>query len=299
MQSSKKFPLNQSRLYKITSPAKLATVLGVTTKEIAALIERPDAYHEFDIAKKGGGKRHVENPVAPLKAVQAKIAKLLAAIDPPDFLFCPVKGRCYVSNAASHKGSRVVHCLDIKKFFPSTPSRRVFWFFETVMKCRRDVAALLTSLSTHQQRLPTGSPLSPIMAYFAYYDLWAKLEEFCRDRNYKLTVYIDDVTVSGEKVPRSDIWLMKRMIHGYGLRYHKEKTFIDRPAEVTGVIVNGEQLSVPHRQHLKRHLARKEFQSGAGDAQVLQGRLAGLEGQIRQVARQSGKSDCASPQTRE
>jgi hypothetical protein len=267
----------------------LAQVLGLTAETLKALLDRADDYDEFYVNKKCGGKRHVENPAAPLKAVQAKVAKFLAAIDPPDFLFCPVKGRCYVSNAASHRGNRVVRCLDIKKFFPSTPSRRVFWFFEKIMKCRRDVASILTTLSTYQGRLPTGSPLSPIMAYFAYYDLWAKLDTFCRERGYTLTVYIDDVTVSGPNVPSSDIWLIKQMIYGYGLRYHKEKSFIDRPAEITGVIVKDEKLSVPHRQHLKRRLARQELHAGAGDAQVLQGRLAGLDGQIRQVVCHNGK----------
>lgn len=284
MQNRKKIPLNQSRLFKVSSPARLAQVLGLTDNALKALIAKADDYYEFDIDKKGGGKRHVENPAAPLKVVQAKIAKFLAAIDPPDFLFCPVKGRCYVTNAAAHRDNRVVRCLDIKKFFPSTPSRRVFWFFETIMKCRTDVASILTSLSTFQGRLPTGSPLSPIMAYFAYYDLWAKLDTFCRERNYVMTVYIDDVTISGARVPSSDVWLIKKMIHGYGLRYHKEKSFIDRPAEITGVIVKGDRLAVPHRQHLKRRDARRDMLAGIGEDRVLKGRLAGLDGQIKQVA---------------
>jgi hypothetical protein len=48
------------------------------------------------------------------------------------------------------------------------------------MKCRKDVASIITRLSTYQGRLPTGSPLSPIMAYFAYCDLSAKLDAFCQ-----------------------------------------------------------------------------------------------------------------------
>lgn len=285
MPTRKPLPLNQSRLFKVSSPAKLAQVLGFEIAELTALSQDEGQYHEFDIEKKGGGVRRVENPAPPLKKVQAHIAKLLSSIDPPDFLFCPVKGRCYVSNAASHRGNRVVRCLDIKKFFPSTPSRRVFWFFEKIMKCRRDVAAILTSLSTYQKRLPTGSPLSPIMAYFAYYDLWAEMNVFCEKRNYTLTVYIDDVTISGVKVLLSDIWEIKQMIHRYGLRYHKEKTFVDRPAEITGVIVNGDVVSVPNQQHLKRHVARHELQEAEGDTDALKNRLAGLDGQIRQVAR--------------
>lgn len=37
---------------------------------------------------------------------------------------------------------------------------------------------------------------------------------------------------------------IKQMIHRYGPRYNKEKTFVDRPAEITDVIVNGDVLSV-------------------------------------------------------
>src|SRR3546814_13420549 len=77
----------------------------------------------------------------------------------PSFLFCPVKGRCYVSNAARHRGNRVVHCLDIKKFFPNTPRVRVIAFFQSIMGCRADVAGILGDLCTFEGHLPTGSPL--------------------------------------------------------------------------------------------------------------------------------------------
>ncbi|MDX3911435.1 MAG: hypothetical protein QHC67_16735 [Sphingobium sp.] len=132
----------------------MAQVLGLELADLHLLCQPEGQYHEFDIEKKGGGKRRVENPAPSLKKVQARIAKFLSSVEPPDFLFCPVKGRCYVSNAASHRANRVVHCLDIKKFFPSTPSRRVFWFFEKIMKCRRDVAAILTSID----RPPLSGP---------------------------------------------------------------------------------------------------------------------------------------------
>ncbi len=154
MPIKKSLPLHQSRLFKVSSPAKLAQVLGLELADLHLLCQPEGQYHEFDIEKKGGGKRRVENPAPSLKKVQARIAKFLSSVEPPDFLFCPVKGRCYVSNAASHRANRVVHCLDIKKFFPSTPSRRVFWFFEKIMKCRRDVAAILTSID----RPPLSGP---------------------------------------------------------------------------------------------------------------------------------------------
>ncbi|HEX8366150.1 MAG TPA: reverse transcriptase family protein [Allosphingosinicella sp.] len=261
-------------------------MLRITPAELRSLASGDALYTEFDVPKKNGrGVRHVENPRRPLKLAQAKIARQLAKIDPPDFLFCPVKRRCYVTNAAAHRGHRMVQCLDIKSFFPSTPQRRVFWFFHKIMQCERDIAGLLAKLACYKGHLPTGSPLSPIIAYFAYYDLWHRISAFCKERGYTFTVYIDDVTISGTRVPRSDIWLVRRMIYGAGLRYHKQKTFIDRPPEVTGVILLGERLAAPFRQHKKMREAEAALSTAhEGDRHELLGRLAGIRGQIRQIA---------------
>lgn len=285
MSKKPKIPLHQVRLFKVSSPDKLASILGLSVDELRGLTHLDPAYREFDIEKKGGGLRHCEDPVPSLKAVHQKITKMLSRIEAPDFLYCPVKERCYVSNAAAHRHNRVVHCLDIRKFFPSTPTRRVFWFFHTVLQCRRDVAGLLAELTTFQGRLPTGSPLSPILAYFSFFDMWAEIDDFCRLKEYTVTVYIDDVTISGAKVPKQDIWSIKKIIHRYGLQYHKEKSFIDRPAEITGVIVKSGRLFAPHRQHHKKMRATEELRALDEENDELKNKVAGLDGQIRQILR--------------
>src|SRR3546814_19036470 len=65
--------------------------------------------------------------------------------------------------------SDLVHCLDIKKFFPNTPRVRVIASFQSIMGCRADVAGILGDLCTFEGHLPTGSPLSPILAYYSYH----------------------------------------------------------------------------------------------------------------------------------
>lgn len=279
------FGLDQSQLYKCRNRAKLAKMLKISTAELTRLSNSDVLYSEFEIEKKNGtGFRTVENPARPLKLAQAKLARLLSRITPPDFLFCPVKRRCYVSNAAAHLGNRVVHCLDIKKFFPSTPKRRVFWFFHKVMKCETDIAAILANLACYQGHLPTGSPLSPIMAYFSYFDLWNRISAFCRERGYTFTVYIDDITISGSKVPRRDIWEVQKMIDGVGLEYHKQKTYIDRPAEITGVMAGQGKVFPPNRQLKKHHDAQELLKHAVGEErQKLKGRIAGLKGQLGQI----------------
>lgn len=282
-------PLHQSPLYKLRARGKLARLLRITSAELRALESGTAQYSEFERPKKNGtGTRHVENPCRDLKKTQARIARILGAITPPDFLFCPVKRRCYVTNAAAHRGNRVVQCLDIQKFFPNTPQQRVFWFFHKVMQCNRDVAGLLAKLACYQGHLPTGSPLSPIMAYFAFYDLWARIAAFCAARGYTFTVYIDDVTVSGARVPKADMWKIRQMIHAYGLIAHKAKTYVDRPAEVTGVIIRDGKLVAPFRQHQRKHEARTLLRTTQEeDRNALLGRITGIEGQIRQIAQKN------------
>ncbi|WP_187970017.1 reverse transcriptase family protein [Aquibium microcysteis] len=283
----KRYALDQSPFYKLRNRRRLAELLGVSPAELRALCEQTDSlYSEFDVPKKTGGVRGVENPRRQLKMAQANIARLLGRIAPPDYLFCPVKGRCYVTNAAQHRGQRVVRCLDVRKYFPSTSSRRVFWFFRTVMRCEIDIAAVLARLACYQGHLPTGSPLSPIMAYFAHYDVWEAIAGICKKYGYRLTVYIDDVTISGRSLSPQVIWRIKREIHRSGLRYHKEKHFVDRPAEITGVIVDGDRLLVPNRQLKKVHQARQSLRAQISpDAEKkLREQLLGLQGQVAQIA---------------
>jgi retron-type reverse transcriptase len=233
----KGYPLNQSPLFRLTTKRNLADLLGISTGKLRSLRHSDKLYSERDIPKKNGGFRRIENPMRELKFVQAKVARLLSRITPPDYLFCPVKGRCYVTNAARHSGNRIVRTLDIKKYFPNTPRRRVYWFFRTIMKCNSDVADMLSAIASYKGHLPTGSPLSPIMAFYSYYDVWEEVDRLVKANGVTNSLYIDDLTISGARVSDRLMWDIKRVIHRSGLRYHKEKTFRDHPPEITGVIL--------------------------------------------------------------
>lgn len=286
MRERKSYSLDQSPLYKLTRKRRLAEIVGIEQAELRFLSKNADSlYNEFDLPKKSGGVRRVENPRRQLKIVQARLARLLSRIAAPDYLFCPVRGRSYVSNAAAHRGNRVIRCLDIKKYFPSTPSTRIFWFFRSIMKCSLDVAAILAALASYRGHLPTGSPLSPIMSYFAFYDLWSEVARICRSSGCTLTVYVDDVTVSGQSVPLNVMWGIRRQIHRVGLRYHKEKFYVDTPAEITGVIVKGGAIFPPNRQLKKMHELKQASMKSDIDADggKIKASMSGLSGQIKQI----------------
>ena len=279
-------PLEQSSLFRLVRRRRLAELVRLTDAQLRHLTKYADTlYREFDLPKSNGiGTRHIEDPVKPLKDAQNRLAKLLSRITPPDFLFCPVKRRSYVTNAAQHRANRAVRSLDIHKYFPSTTSRRVFWFFHSVMQCDRAMAGTLTRLACYREHLPTGSPLSPIMAYFAYYDMWSSIGAICRREGLTLTVYIDDVTVSGDHVAESVIWEIKQAIYRAGLQYHKEKAFFDRPAEVTGVFVDRGHMSVPYKQFRKLRLELAMAKTvGSEQNKKVEKKLDGLRGQLLQI----------------
>ena len=152
--------LDQSLLYRIKTRRKLAKILGMTESglKIALSFERPFTSRQIEVVRNGVTKlRHVQEPRGPLRPIHNRVRVLLMRIEPPDFLFCPVKGRSYVSNAALHAGAREIRTLDVAKYFPSTPRHRVYWFFNKVMQCNSDVASILAELLTADGHLAQGA----------------------------------------------------------------------------------------------------------------------------------------------
>lgn len=246
-----------------------------------------EGYSEWDDTNSKGKVRHIENPKPSLKKVQARLSTLLNLISPPDFLSCPVKGRSYVTNAKQHVGANEIVTLDISAYFSSTTWKRVYWFFSKRLLMPSDTAWTLASLATIDGRLPTGSPLSPILAYYAHEDMWLRVAKIAQDAGCKLTVYMDDITVSGNRAPDALIWQIKQEIHKTGLRLNnkKQRRFANGEAVVTGVVVTGTGTRLPKQSYLKLSAARKAVASERDAAlkTKLQNRVRGIESQHRQV----------------
>ena len=284
----KRHPLDQSRFYKVRSRGKLGEIFGLTRAGLDAVLaaERPYSHRLKDITRNGKTKaRLIQEPRGALRPIHDSVKKALSRIEPPEFLFCPVKQRSYVSNAAKHLNAKVVRTLDIHAYFPSTPSHRVYWFFHTIMDCSTDVASVLAQLLTVEGHLATGSTVSPILSFFAFYDMWLNIEQIARKAGCILTVYMDDITLSGDAVPESVVWELRKQIHSRGLQYHKEKHFTQSTAEVTGTLIKDGCMMVPNRQRKKAYDTRIKLAATTDSIEAAQfaSRLRGLSEQRRQV----------------
>ncbi|MEL6628800.1 MAG: reverse transcriptase family protein [Bacteroidota bacterium] len=279
-----RYELDQSPFYNLKRKKDLFKLLRTSSSGIKRVKEANVLYADASV-----NGREIEKPRDDLKRLQKRIEDLLKRNKIPDFIHGPAKGKSYITNASVHVGASEIRCLDIASYFQSTSSKKVFSFFESRLHCSKDVAGILCMLTTHKGRLPTGSPSSPLISYFAHIEMWESIDVLVKSYNCTLSVYIDDVTISGAKVPGTLKDKVKKVLNRYGLRSKKSKEKYYRqgcPAEVTGIIVGADKpLSVPRRQHKKMHEARNciSFTDDEYEGYSLARRLQGYEAQKAQV----------------
>lgn len=285
------YALNQCALYKVGSKRRLAKILGVSVGDLMRLSTDDGNFEVFELEAQvceftGTTRkaRWVQNPVPDLKAVLARIAKLLSRIQSPEYCHGATPGRSYRSNAQTHVDARSIATFDLKNFFPSTTAKQVFGFFHKELQCASDVAGLLTDLCTFKRALPTGAPSSPILAYWANRSLFDTVDRRGKVLQLKLSVYVDDITLSGDTIPRSLTDQVEGIVksHGHKLSGNKTKIFgPGRPKHVTGVVIAGGALRVPYARFRKARAIRAAFDAETDDRKRahLAAKLCGLLGE--------------------
>lgn len=287
----KSYALNQCALYKLGSKKRLAQILDVKLSDLMRLSADEGNFEVFELEAQvcefTGTRRKarwVQNPIPELKAILARIGKLLSRIQSPDYCHGATPGRSYRSNAQAHVGARSIATFDLKDFFSSTTSKQVFRFFQKDLLCAPDVAGLLTDLCTYKRALPTGAPSSPVLAYWANRGLFETVDRRGNALQLKLSVYVDDITLSGDAIPRSLTDQVEGIVksHGHKLSSHKTKIFgPGRPKHVTGVVIEGRSLRVPHARFRKARAIRAAFDAEKDDRKraLLAAKLCGLLGE--------------------
>lgn len=289
----KRYHINQCALYRCTTKKRLFKLLQTSPAKFAELKEATDLYRPLVKEKKNGEPRIVYAPRYDLKRIQKRISELLMRLEPPDFLMSPVRGRSNIDNAACHRHAASHRLLDIADFYPSCSANKVAEFFGKTLQCPPDVVAILVKLTTQDSALPQGSPASPILAYFAYKDMWDEIASIAQGAGNQITVYVDDVTISGQEVLGRNVWAIKQVLRKHGLQTKdtKEEARKGTPAKVTGVVLRDEQMLLPNTQHLKRHELKKALERApeGPDRDRLTAAIAGYDEAERQIKLQGSK----------
>ncbi|RMF10779.1 MAG: RNA-directed DNA polymerase [Alphaproteobacteria bacterium] len=246
MPERRSYPRDQSRLYKVKSPAQLADIFFLQPHELDLLLDANENYIRWTDKKTG---REIQRPKPLLEKVHRRAGMLLSRIETPDFLHSAIKGRSYISNAQRHMPDEPTAKIDVRKFYPSARAQAVFHFFRDRMLCDGDVAGMLARLLTVDGHLATGSSVSPILSFFAYEDMFTDIEALAIERGCEMTCYVDDMVFTGPGATRRLIYDIIQIVRQYRLWGHKTKLFKPgQPKVITGVAVIRVGQRLPNRR---------------------------------------------------
>lgn len=149
--ANRRYPIQDSRLYKIVGKGQLETLLGIQLEHLDRLLS-PDNYRVWI----NENNREIQQPINWLGQVHKRIGDLLSRIEIPEYVYSQ-KGRSYVDNARQHTGNVPLGKTDISKFYPSTTRQMVWRMFSEDFNCANDIADILADICCYQQKhLPTG-----------------------------------------------------------------------------------------------------------------------------------------------
>ena len=275
-----RYPIHQSPLYKIVGKGKLERVLNIELAKLGELLHSGN--YRVWLNDKG---REIQQPIRWLGQVHKRVGGLLSRIDLPEYVFSQ-KGRSYVDNACYHSGNVPLGKTDISKFYPSTTRQMVRQMFMREFKCAGDVAAILADICCYQQRhLPTGSPISGRIAFFAAKPMFDEIYEDARLSGSRMTLYVDDITLSGQNVTKRMISDVRQTVRRHGLKTKqaKSKTFpASAPKAVTGTMVVGNEVKLPNVRHKKIWDTKRAIQTATPDDRKTL--LKSLKGRIQEAS---------------
>jgi hypothetical protein len=265
---------------------ELARRLGVTEAELRALVPR---YRSFEISKRSGLRRVIDEPEEALKRVQRLVLRrLLGRLRSHPAAHGFERGRSIVTAALPHARRAVVLRMDVRDFFPSTKAERVSSYFRKV-GWGAEAAALLAKLCTHRGGLPQGAPTSPRLSNLVNFRLDARLAALARAHGAAYTRYADDMTFSFDadyhdrinnvirttkKVLRDEGYLLHTDRKLRVLRRHMRQT-------VAGLVVNdGVRLPRATRRRLR---AVEHRASGGRETTLMPAQLQGWRALRRMV----------------
>jgi hypothetical protein len=282
---ARRYPLSQSPLFRIKGKGQLSSLLHLDWDAIEALLSS-ESYRVWLNDK----KREIQQPIGRLGAVHSRIGDLFSRIELPDYLYSQ-KGRSYADNAWRHRGEVPLIKTDIHKFYPSTTWMMVYRMFCIDFECADDVAHRLADLCCYQQKhLPTGSPLSGRIAFFAARHMFDAVSSAAEREGCKMTAYVDDLTLSGSKATKVLLGEVRRIVRQHGLKTtnKKSRTYAaTSPKPVTGAVVCGNELRLPNERHRKIEEVRQALKVAAKTERPrLQRVLLGRVQESKQVLRE-------------
>jgi len=166
------------------------------------------------------------------------------------------KNHSIITNAKRHRNKRFVFNIDLNDFFPSINFGRVRGFFikSRDFQLNSEVATVIAQIACHENQLPQGSPVSPVLSNLIGNVLDIRLVRVAKKAKCTYSRYADDISFSTRekefpeliaKQVSCDIWLpsdqLTNTIVKCGFEINQSKISMQYSTNrqlVTGLVVN-------------------------------------------------------------
>lgn len=260
---------------------------------------KSELYTKFEIPKRTGGVREISAPFSHLKLIQQRLAAILLEctkelreksvkksknknFDSRGVSHGFMPGHSIMTNGQPHITRRFVFNADLSDFFGSINFGRVRGFFikDNNFSLHEKTATIIAQIACNENKLPQGSPCSPVISNLLGHILDIALVDLARRNKCTYTRYADDLTFSTNKrIFPSEIALktaedenswtpgneLIKIIRRNGFDFNEKKTrmqYKDSRQEVTGLSVN-RKVNVPASyRNTVRAMASNLFRTG-------------------------------------
>ncbi|MGU9842384.1 retron Ec67 family RNA-directed DNA polymerase/endonuclease [Pseudomonas salmasensis] len=279
------------QLQKAASLHDLAAILNYTPSALSYLVyKRPMKYTQFTIPKSNGSPRQICAPCDELKALQKQVKilldKCLATIENAGQARGAIShgfkaGHSIITNAETHRKRRYVFNVDLEGFFDSIHMGRIrgFLISNKDFKLSPKVATVLAQIMCHEDKLPQGSPTSPVASNLIGHLLDLRLVQLAKRNGCSYSRYADDLTFSTNKkifpeeiassVEGENSWTagqsLTKIIQKSGFELNHSKTrmqYRTNRQSVTGLVVNQVTNTPAEVRRTARSMAHHLFNKG-------------------------------------
>jgi RNA-directed DNA polymerase len=293
----------------LVSLQKFAWVIRVPLEELLRIADEAQAnwqshYKHFALDTGPSKKRHIYEPKPRLKEVHRRLGRfVLSKLDFGDHAHGGIRGRSPMTHASEHLGSRRVVTNDIKSFFPSVSHRVVYAMLRRDHAFGRDVAALITRLTTIEGYLKEGAPTSGHLANLVLTNtLDRALRPMLEATSTRYTRYVDDMAFSGDN-PMPLITASAKLLSKSGLKVHRTRRplppicdeyparkpsklrIADRsePQLITGLLANcTDRLTYPRKERAKIRAAIHQLRAMEASTEMASA-ISSIKGRIARI----------------
>lgn len=205
--------------------SELGQRLGMAVDELITFsVKAPRLYSRVEIPREGKTPRIIEPPHAGLKEIQRKLlTEVLIHLRCDDALFAR-QGTNTIDAVIPHISKPLLLAMDIQSFFPNVKPAHIY----SALRNRGipdDVARTIVRLTTHGNHMPQGAPTSVALGRLVLHPVVLEVKRALDSTGtpYDISVYVDDVMISGAVGLKRMVGTISKIFERHGFTLDKGK----------------------------------------------------------------------------